>query len=107
MTTLRPFFWLSLTFILILVSCSTSKKRLLNQEYHTLVTKYNVLFNGKEAFSIGGEILSEAFEDNFYALLPIEPINLNGENIDEPTIVPGFDRAEEKAVKAIQNIPLK
>ena len=107
MTTLRPFFWLSLTFILILVSCSTSKKRLLNQEYHSLVTKYNVLFNGKEAFSIGGEILSEAFEDNFYALLPIEPINLNGENIDEPTIVPGFDRAEEKAVKAIQKHSIK
>ena len=33
-------------------------------------------------------------------MLPVEPINLRGENIDEPTIVPGFDRAEEKAVKS-------
>ena len=107
MTTLRPFFWLPLTFVLILFSCSTSKKSLLNQEYHSLVTKYNVLFNGKEAFSVGEEILSEAFEDNFYALLPIEPINLKGENIDESTIIPGFDRAEEKAVKAIQKHSIK
>ena len=67
-----------------------------------MTTKYNVLFNGKEAFSVGEAILEEAFEDNFYELLPVEPINLRGENIDETTIVPGFDRAEEKAVKSIQ-----
>ena len=44
----------------------------------------------------------QAYEDNFYDLLPVEPINLRGENIDESSIVPGFDRAEEKSVKAIQ-----
>ena len=79
----------------------------MNREYHTLTTKYNVLFNGKEAFAIGEEILSEAFEDNFYEVLPVEPINLRGESIDETTIVPGFDRAEEKAVKAIQKHSIK
>jgi tetratricopeptide (TPR) repeat protein len=84
------------------VSCSTTKKGVLNKGYHALTTKYNVLFNGKEAFSVGEAILEEAFEDNFYELLPVEPINLRGENIDETTIVPGFDRAEEKAVKSIQ-----
>ena len=86
----------------LLYSCSTTKKAILNKEYHTLTTKYNVLFNGKEAFSIGKEILTDAFEDNFYELLPVEPINLVGEDINETTIIPGFDRAEEKAVKAIQ-----
>ena len=90
-----------------ILSCSSTKKGLINREFHTLTTKYNVLFNGKEAFSIGEEILSEAFEDNFYELLPIEPINLRGESIDETTIVPGFDRAEEKAVKAIQKHSIK
>ena len=78
-----------------------------NKGYHTLTTKYNVLFNGKEAFSIGESILEETFEDNFYELLPVEPINLRGENIDETTIVPGFDRAEEKAVKSIQKHSIK
>ena len=100
-------FYFPLFIILFFNSCSTTKKGILNREYHTLTTKFNVLFNGKEAFSIGEEILSDAFEENFYELLPVEPINLRGENINETTIVPGFDRAEEKAVKAIQKHSLK
>lgn len=101
------FFWILLLLVGIPLSCSTSKKGLLNKEYHTLTTKYNVLFNGKEAYAIGESILSQAFEENFYELLPVEPINLRGENYDETTIVPGFDRAEEKAVKAIQKHSIK
>ena len=103
----RSTFKILFSLTLLVSSCSTTKKGLLNQEYHTLTTKYNVLFNGKEAFSIGEEILSKAFEDNFYELLPVEPINLWGENIDETTIIPGFSQAEEKAVKAIQKHSLK
>ena len=102
MSRARPLFWIFPLGLFIFFSCSTSKKGVLNQEYHTLTTKYNVLFNGKEAFNIGEQILEQAYEDNFYELLPVEPINLRGENIDESSIVPGFDRAEEKAVKAIQ-----
>ncbi len=60
------------------------------------------MFNGEEAFSVGEEILTRTFEDNFYETLPIEPIAINGENINESTIIPGFAKAEEKAVKAIQ-----
>jgi tetratricopeptide (TPR) repeat protein len=100
---LRPYTFLFTTlFFFSLLSCSTTKKGVLNQGYHALTTKYNVLFNGKEAFTVGEAILEEALEDNFYELLPVEPIILRGENIDETTIVPGFDRAEEKAVKSIQ-----
>ena len=98
----KTFFWLSLFIIVIILSCSTSKKGILNKEYHALTSKYNVIFNGKEAFSVGEEILLEAFEENFYDYIPVEPISLRGEDIDQTTIVPGFDRAEEKAVKAIQ-----
>ena len=98
----HPLFWIIPLFLMLFFSCSTTKSGVLNKEYHTLTTKYNVLFNGKEAFAIGEQILEEAYEDNFYELIPIEPINLRGENIDESSIVPGFDRAEEKAVKAIQ-----
>ena len=103
----RSIFYFPLIITLFFNSCSTTKKGILTQEYHTLTTKFNVLFNGKEAFSIGEEILSDAFEENVYELLPVEPINLRGENIDETTIIPGFDRAEEKAVKAIQKHSLK
>ena len=100
-------FWLLLFLMGITFSCSTTKKGLINENYHALTTKYNVLFNGKEAYSIGEVILSQAFEENFYELLPVEPINLRGENFDETTIVPGFNRAEEKAVKAIQKHSIK
>jgi len=93
--------------MLVFFSCGTSNNTLFNKEYHALTTKYNVLFNGKEAFSVGESILEQAFEDNFYNLISIEPINLRGENIDETSIVPGFDRAEEKAVKAIQKHSIK
>ena len=98
----KIFFWLSSFSIVIIFSCSTTKKGVLNREYHALTSKYNVIFNGKEAFSVGEKILLEAFEENFFEFIPVEPIILRGEEVDQTTIVPGFDRAEEKAVKAIQ-----
>ena len=88
-------------------ACSTSKDGFFRREYHTLTTKYNVLFNGKEAFEVGSQILKQAHEDNFFELLPVEPITLLGEDVNSPTIVPGFTRAEEKAVKSIQKHSMK
>ena len=52
-----------------------------------MTTKYNVLFDGKEAYSIGESILNKAFDENFYEFLPVEPISLRGKNFDETTIV--------------------
>ena len=86
----------------LLCACSTQKNRFVNRQYHRLTTAYNVLFNGEEAFSIGKAILDASVEDNFFELLEVEPIALSGEKINDQTLVPGFDRAEEKAVKAIQ-----
>ena len=61
-----------------------------------------MLFNGKEALTIGEEILNATIEDDFFEILKTDPILLKGERFDRNTIVPGFDKAEEKAVKAIQ-----
>tara|TARA_Y100001970_G_scaffold75860_1_gene96149 strand:+ start:2277 stop:4616 length:2340 start_codon:yes stop_codon:yes gene_type:complete len=61
-----------------------------------------VLHNGKEAFAVGKKILEELNEDDFFSLISVEPIFLRGESIDNATIIPGFQRAEEKSVKAIQ-----
>lgn len=88
--------------MLILWGCSTQKNKMLNRGYHSLNTQYNVLFNGKEAFKVGQSILEQAHDDNFFEFLQVEPIALNGERMDQTTIVPGFGSAEEKAVKAIQ-----
>ena len=87
---------------LIFYSCSTQKNKLFNREYHALNTKYNVLFNGNEAFSIGKAILNQNVQDDFLKVLPVEPIYLQGEEVGQTTTIPSFSLAEEKAVKAIQ-----
>ena len=61
-----------------------------------------MLYNGKEAFNVGKKILDNLYEDDFFSLISVEPIFLRGESIDNSTIIPGFQRAEEKSVKAIQ-----
>ena len=96
------FFILTIMVFIITSGCSTQKNKMINRGYHTLSTKYNVLYNGKEAFEVGRTILEQAHDDNFFELLEVEPIALNGEKMEQSTLVPGFSRAEEKAVKAIQ-----
>ena len=59
-------------------------------------------FSTERKLKVGQSILEQAHDDNFFKLLEVEPIALNGERMDQTTIVPGFGRAEEKAVKAIQ-----
>lgn len=85
-----------------LLGCTTQKDTVLNREYHALNTKFNVLFNGKEALSLGEAILNQNHQDNFLAVLPVEPLVLKGENLQESGSIPSFAIAEEKAVKAIQ-----
>ena len=53
----------------LLWGCSTHKNKMLNRGYHSLNTKYNVLFNGKESFNVGQSILEQAHDDNFFELL--------------------------------------
>lgn len=89
------------------MSCSTQKNNLANREYHALNTKFNVLFNGKEALAIGEAILYQNNQDNFLEVLPIEPILLRGEDQENRASIPSFSVAEEKAVKAIQKHSMK
>ena len=84
------------------LACSTQKNNLVNREYHALNTKFNVLFNGKEALVIGKAVLYQNNQDNFLAILPVEPIVLQGEDEENKASIPSFNLAEEKAVKAIQ-----
>ena len=73
-------------------------------------TKYNVLFNGNNAFDEAKKQLDDSYEDNFWERLPIEPLKIEeeeiipmpGQTITKTTEAQGFDKAEEKAVKAIQ-----
>ncbi|MFD1292935.1 hypothetical protein ACFQ5N_03710 [Lutibacter holmesii] len=95
-----------LTFI-VAYSCSTKKDAFVNRQYHAISTKYNVLFNGEQAFLQGLEALNANYEDNYWDVLPIEPLKVDelampGMMGDTDSSPQEFERAEEKAVKAIQ-----
>ena len=92
----------SFFFILLFINCSTKKNNFLNRNYHIVTSKFNVLFNGKEAFDIGKKILEDNKIEDFYNVLSAEPIMLDFENVNESSSIPSFTIAEEKATKAIQ-----
>ncbi|NQY29065.1 MAG: hypothetical protein HRT69_06295, partial [Flavobacteriaceae bacterium] len=89
--------------VFILVGCSRKKDKALNRGFHALSTKYNVLYNGNLAYESGKNALIESFNDNYWEVLPVERME-----VKEDLFLPGasknadFERAEVKAVKAIQ-----
>ena len=101
-------------------SCSTKKDTIINRNFHAITTKFNVLFNGQEAFNKGIEEINTGYKDDWFSRLPIEPIvfeedkivlesfnsnpgaGFGGASEEEKKELTTFERAEEKAVKAIQ-----
>lgn len=104
--------------IAIVYSCSVKKDAFLNRKFHALTTKYNVLFNGEQAYLKGLDEIKEKHKDNFWKRLQIEPITFDEKKIDATAIQPGtdfgasededevnltsFEKAEDKARKAIE-----
>ena len=86
-----------------LIACSVKKDKFINRNFHAVTTEYNVLYNGNIALEKGIEELKTTYRDNFREVLPVERTSDS-----EEAILPGqtknqnFERAEEKAVKAIQ-----
>ncbi|WP_179318745.1 type IX secretion system periplasmic lipoprotein PorW/SprE [Winogradskyella helgolandensis] len=84
-------------------SCSRKKDKFINRNFHAMGTKYNVLYNGNIALERGKDGVNNEFTENFWDLLPVERMN-----VSEDIFLPGqtknadFERAEEKAIKAIQ-----
>ncbi|MGY5352318.1 type IX secretion system periplasmic lipoprotein PorW/SprE [Wenyingzhuangia sp. IMCC45533] len=95
-----------LLLVISLVSCSTRKDRFLNRKYHALVTKFNVYYNGKVAYDKGLGKVEQTFVDDYRDILPIEPFSFYAQQDLGEEVAPigqeDFERAEEKAVKAIQ-----
>lgn len=88
---------------LFITSCSRKKDKFLSRNYHAVTTEFNALYNGYNALEQGRTNLNASYTDNYWEVLPIERMQ-----IDEEIILPGqsknedFNRAEEKAVLAIQ-----
>ena len=94
---------LSVGFLIFLIACSVKKDKFINRNFHAVTTEYNVLYNGNIALDKGLVDLKATYKDNFWEILSIERMPNK-----EEAILPGqtknanFERAEEKAVKAIQ-----
>ncbi len=84
-------------------ACSRKKDKFVNRVWHDVTTKNNTLYNGRLAFDQGRQDIIQSYKDNFWELLPIERMIVS-EDVRLPNEVlnQNFDRAEEKAVKAIQ-----
>ncbi len=101
--------------IVTVLGCSTKKNRFLNRKYHAITTEYNILYNGEIAFEKGLKEIQDTYEDNYWEVLPIEPLEMKEDYVEES--VSGkkgvsenesdekqtlFEIAEAKAVKAVQ-----
>ncbi|MES2487474.1 MAG: gliding motility protein, partial [Bacteroidota bacterium] len=86
-----------------IIACSTKKDTFINRNMHAVATEYNVLYNGNLALTAGIEELKTTYADNYWDILSVERMQPTAENM-EPTDKPNanFQRAEEKATKAIQ-----
>jgi tetratricopeptide (TPR) repeat protein len=105
-----------------LYACSAKKDTVISRNYHALTSHFNILFNGEEAFEKGIGGINQGYKDDWFEQLPIEPIVFDDRKITVPIFEnnsPGggfggnnkkegakeagpFEKAEEKAVKAIQ-----
>ncbi|WP_026451791.1 tetratricopeptide repeat protein [Aequorivita capsosiphonis] len=93
--------------VVFFAACSRKKDTFLNRNIHAVNTEFNTLYNGDLAFTAGKEQLAAGFRDNFWEILPVERIEI--EEAEPEVKAPGassnsgeFNRAEEKAAKAIQ-----
>ncbi|MFT5216563.1 MAG: tetratricopeptide (TPR) repeat protein [Glaciecola sp.] len=88
---------------LILIGCSRKNDSFVSRNFHAVTTEYNTLHNGYNALEQGRKSLNEGYTDNYWEILPVERMQVSDE-----IVLPGqsknadFERAEEKAVKAVQ-----
>ncbi len=91
--------FLSLLSLLLLASCSTQKNTWLTRSYHQTKTRYNIYYNGNNAFQEGIEATRKAHTDNFSDILPLYPVS-NHEAAQ--AAASQMDRTIEKCRKCIK-----
>ena len=96
---------ISASVAIFVIACSTKKNTFLTRNNHALSTKYNILYNGGIALDKGIEELKSQYKDNFWEQLPIERMQVTEAKATlagQEKKNANFERAEEKAIKAIQ-----
>ena len=101
------YIYTSFFLLLLLIGCSVRKDAFLNRGFHSVTAKYNILYNGQLAYDRGLQDLYDSYNDNYRERLPIERMEVSELAIPGVEISGGsssgmFEKAEEKAVKAVQ-----
>ncbi len=87
----------------LVTACSTEKDRFVNRSFHSVATKYNVMYNGNLALEAGKQELN-LLPNNFWDVLPIERMQIIEPVFGQDSMPrnANFKRAEDKAIKAIE-----
>nr|WP_245686437.1 hypothetical protein [Psychroflexus sediminis] len=80
----------------------------MNKNFHAMTTYYNIVYNGNLELEQGKTEVENAYKEDYWAILPIERMAIKAnpspntrQNSDDSENTP-FQKAEEKATKAIQ-----
>ena len=93
---------------LTLTGCSRKNDSFLSRNFHAVTTEFNTLHNGNVALEEGKSSLVQNFNDDYWDILPVERIAFDENTaLGEENRDPNFLRAEDKAIKAIQNHAMK
>jgi hypothetical protein len=86
-----------------ITSCSRKKDKFLNRSWHSVNTKYNVLYNGNIALESGKTSVNDGYKENYWETLPVERLQISDEiDLSSNPKNLNIELAEVKAVKAIQ-----
>ena len=100
---LKTFIFLSAV-VVVLAGCSTSKNTSSSRWWHAFNARYNTYYNGAQAYIDGSLEKENGNRDNFTELIPLYVV---GNKSSRELGRGGFDRAIEKAEKAIAKHSIK
>lgn len=90
---------------ILMTGCISRKKNTAQTRmYHAFSARYNTYYNGNVAFKEGNKAQIKGHKDNYLELLPML---INSNKNTNSIGVSGYDRAIEKAQKAIKNHSIK
>ena len=94
----------TLLLILTLAGCSAQKNTAKSRWWHAFNARYNIYFNGNQAFIDGNLEKEKGNKDNFTEQIPLYPV---GNKASRDIGKGQYDRAIEKAEKAIRRHSIK
>jgi len=90
---------LAILALLLLSACSTQQNTWLSRHYQEMNTRFNVHFNGEQAYLLGVNQMNAGFNEDFSKILPMYQVS---NHLAAKATTPNMDRAIEKCQKAIK-----